>query len=296
MAETTDINIDFLGKKIFFVNPTPQIKNYVVANLRNDELEVYLIDSYKLAKNVLLKNPNSLCFFYVDSDLTLNGWITMLCEITKSPELQSNTIGVISDKIGDKEKLYLLENAVLLGGIHKAGSSPLRLLSGLKDVVKTEKAKGRRQYVRANCLKEKNNELVWPQNNTVMQLKIVDISTTSIALKAKPEDVPFLQKGTKVTGATLRLGVKQYLVDFLIYDIHQRDGKTLVVALFMQESLRALKLDVQEYVYEVLQKQLMDTIELLPPDEREYNKIGKSLKFSKKKSEEENKDKAEKSS
>ncbi len=285
MAEA--FNSDFLGKKIFFVNPTTPIKNYVISSLRNEEMEVYIIDNYKLTKNILSKNPNSICFIYIDSDLTLNGWFVFLEDLTKDEGLKTVVTGIISDKVGEKEKTYLMEHTNLLGGIHKSGSSPIKLLEGISEVTTNEKAKGRRQYVRANCFKSKGNELIWNQDNILMQIKLVDISTSSVAAKAQPKDVPLLREKTTIRGATLKLGSKQYLVDFLIYATHQRDGNTLIIILFLQETIRALKGDLQDYVYEILQKQLMEEIELLAPDEKEYNKIGKQIKISSRKKEKE---------
>lgn len=279
MAENTQN--DLMGKKIFFINPTYPIRNYIVSALRNEELEVYVIDNYKLAKNSLIKNPGSLCFIHIDSELTLNGWLVFLEEFATDKDLKTITLGIFSDKVTDKEKAYIMEKINPQGGLHKAGTSPQKLLESVKETLVAAKAKGRRQYVRANCLNQKSSELFWTNDNTMVQMKLVDISTSSAATKVQKKDLDYIKSMEKsvIHGATLNMGGKQYLIDFLIYGVHQRGDSTLMVALFLQDSIKAIKDEIQDYVFDVLQKQLLESIELYAPDQKEYNKLGKQLKL-----------------
>ena len=280
MDEQHDMS-SIIGRKIFFITPTPTIKNYVVSSLRDDELEVYTIDNYKMIKNILAKNPNSLCFFNLDSGLSLMCWFIMLEDLANDDSLGNTVIGLISDRLGDSEKAYIQQRVKIEGGIHKLGSSPLKLLEAIREVVVSQKAKGRRQYVRANCLNENQHELMWSQDNTAIKMKLVDISTSGVAVKVQQKFLPYIRENTKIHGATLKLGTRQFLIDFIIYGIHQRGPNTLMITLFHAETVKALHSDLQAYIYEILHKHMMEEMELLAMDEKEYNKLGAKIKIPK---------------
>lgn len=280
MAEQQDMS-SIIGKKIFFITPTPTIKKYVVSALRDDELEVYVIDNYKMVKNILAKNPGSLCFFNLDSGLSLMGWFIMLEDLSNDESLGDMVIGLISDRLGDSEKAFIQQRAKIEGGIHRANSSPLKLLESIREVAAAQKAKGRRQYVRANCLAEDQHELMWNQENTAIKMKLVDISTSGVAVKVQQKFLPYIKENAKIHGATLRLGTRQFLIDFIVYGIHQRGPNTLMITLFNSDTVRVLHSDLQSYIYEILQKHIMDEMELLALDEKEYNKLGSKIKVPK---------------
>lgn len=271
---------DLIGKKIFFVNPLSSMRNYVVPALRDEELEVYIIDRYALLKSILIKNPGSVCFIHVDSGLSLNGWLLFIQDITNDPDFGELTVGVISDKITEKEKIWLTKNAKIGGGFHRASCSPTKLTDNLLEIAINNNARGRRQFVRANCYEEPGNVLVWNQDNKLMQLRLVDISTCSVAVQVPEKFGEFVKQDQQVKGATIKLGQKQYIVDFVIYGIHQRGPKILMIAIFKKETIRVLRTDLQDFIYMILHKQLLQSIELLSSDEKEYSKLGKAIKFS----------------
>ncbi|MBQ2601624.1 MAG: hypothetical protein II584_04480 [Treponema sp.] len=270
-----------IGRKIFFIAPTPTIKNYVVSALRDDELEVYVIDNCKMVKNVLAKNPGSICFFNLDSGLSLMGWFILLEDLSNDESLGDMVIGLISDRLDDSEKAYVQQHAKINGGIHKIGNTPLKLLDAIRGIAESEHAKGRRQYVRANCFSENLHELMWNQDNTIIKLKLADISTSGAAVKVQQKFLPLIQEKSKIRGATLRLGTRQFLIDFIVYGIHQRGPNTLMITIFQQETIRVLHDDLQNYIYEILQKHMAEEMELLALDEKEYNKLGKQIKIPK---------------
>ena len=176
---------------------------------------------------------------------------------------------------------FIQQRAKIEGGIHRANTSPLKLLESIREVAAAQKAKGRRQYVRANCLAEDQHELMWNQENTAIKMKLVDISTSGVAVKVQQKFLPYIKENAKIHGATLRLGTRQFLIDFIVYGIHQRGPNTLMITLFNSDTVRVLHSDLQSYIYEILQKHIMDEMELLALDEKEYNKLGSKIKVPK---------------
>ena len=80
-------NRDLYGKKIYFVSPPYSIRNHVIPLLRNMEYEVYTIDNYRDLKNILRKNPYSVCLINLDSHLTTYGWYVFVDEFKDDEKL-----------------------------------------------------------------------------------------------------------------------------------------------------------------------------------------------------------------
>ena len=151
-----------------------------------------------------------------------------------------------------------------------------KIAEKIADILEMNNAKGRRQYVRANCLNDKSSVLFYTQNNLLHQLKLVDISIVGAAVKIESNnDLP--QINSVIRSATLKLGTRQFIVDFVVYAIHQRGDKQLMITLFVPETVSGFKSAIQEYIYEILQEQVMSEISNDKPDDKQYNQLGKSI-------------------
>ncbi len=253
-------NQDLFGKKIFFLNPNYTFKTQVISELRMLEYEVYIIDNYRDAKNILRKNPNSICFVNIDSQLSTYGWYIFFSEFEKEDLLKGTVIGIISDRLTPIEKTFFLDKINPKAGVMEASADSKKIVENIEDILKINNAKGRRQYVRANCLSDKNSMLIFNDGNLINQLKLVDISHMSAATLAPAIRNTNLEKNTLIRGATLKLGSKQYIINFIVYDIHTRGDKELLITLFTPETVSGLKEPIMDYVFETLQTHLTASI------------------------------------
>ncbi|MBQ2530264.1 MAG: hypothetical protein II547_08430, partial [Treponema sp.] len=65
--------------------------------------------------------------------------------------------------------------------------------------------------------------------------------------------------------------------DFVVFAIHQRGDKQLMITIFVPETVSGFKSAIQEYIYDILQEQVMSEISNDKPDDKQYNQLGKSI-------------------
>ena len=270
-------NQDLYGKKVFFINPNYTFKTTIIVDLRMMEYEVYIIDNYKDAKNILKKNPGSICFINIDSQLSIYGWYVFISDFEKDGILKDIIVGVISDRLLPNEKQLFLDRLKPRAGVMESSSDTKKIIGNIEDILKINNAKGRRQYVRANCLADRGAMLIWNEGNLVNQVKLVDISHMSAATLAPSIKNTVLEKNSLIRGATLKLGEKQFIINFIVYDIHKRGDKELLITLFTPETASGLKEPIMEYIYETLQAQMAASINGEYRDEMAYNQHGKAF-------------------
>jgi len=274
MAETQNESV--YGKKIFFINPNYTFRSMVIPELRNKEYEVCIIENFRDAKNILRKNPGSILFINVDAHLSLFGWFIFIDDLKDDPVLKTIIVGVLSDRITDKEKQFFMERLSIPAGMHRNEGHTAKLTETFLDILEMHKAKGRRQYVRANCLSDHSSVLIWNENNKMHQVKLVDISVMGAAAVLPSANSNIVQEKMIVRGATLKIGTKQFIIDFIVYAIHQRGDKKLLITLFTPETVNGIKDSIQEYVYSQLHEHMLFSISGEKSDDRDYNQLGKS--------------------
>ena len=270
-------NQELYGKKIFFLNPNYTFKTNIISELRLMEYEVLIIDRYNDAKNILRKNPNSICFINIDSQLSTYGWYIFLSDFEKDDALKTTIVGIISDRLAPHEKTFFLEKIKPRAGVMESSQDTSKIISSIEDILKINNAKGRRQYVRANCLSDRSAFLIWNDGNLVNQVKLVDISHVSAATLAPSIKNTKLEKNTLIRGATLKIGSKQFIINFIVYDIHTRGDKELLITLFTPDSAPGLREPIMEYIFEILQAQMAASLNGEKRDDTNYNQQGKAF-------------------
>ena len=77
------------GRKVFFVNPSFLIENYVFDFLRKNEYEVYMLQDYKKAKSILAAYPDSICFIDIDAELSYSEWYNYMKSFASIEEIKA---------------------------------------------------------------------------------------------------------------------------------------------------------------------------------------------------------------
>ena len=82
-------NVSILGRKIFFLNLSTDVKERIISVLREEEYEVYFLDNYRYAKNALREYPDSIFFLQIDdhsqNELDTIQWFNFLNSFIKEP-------------------------------------------------------------------------------------------------------------------------------------------------------------------------------------------------------------------
>ncbi len=265
---------NIFGKKVYILNPSYQMKQEILAHLRDMEYETYIIENFRNAKNILRHNPESIVYINVDSQLTLYAWYCFILSLKKDPILSDVIVGILSNNTETGVQALFMNNeevGELAGGIISTKTDNIAVAVAVADVLAMHNAKGRRQYVRANCLSDKTATVLWTVDNMLYQVKMVDISSVGSALMVPVKYQNILQEKSVIRNATFRLGIKQVTISFVVYAVHQKEGNLLVITLFLPETPTSTKAVIKDYVYETLQNQMLIQINGEPMDRTDYN-------------------------
>ncbi len=268
------------GHKVFFLYPSYSFQTDILQRLRTMEYEVYTIQDYRLVRNILFKNRNSI--LYVNMDLIFNTatWVNFLYMLQEQDSLASNKFGIITEK-ADTNTIKNIELQVK----HEAGIIRLEndTEENVRNIVKqldSMDAKGRRQYVRANCLDDKIAEVFWLTNNTMFKLKIIDISAAGLAVIIPEKQKNSFKPGQLLQNINLMIKGKPMPIDAKIYAI--KPGQNYLIGILMIEyttDKNAMNL-IREYVAETLDKKIQASIYGMDLDRNVYTVSEKKFKAS----------------
>ena len=274
MSEVVKNNPPF-GRKVFFVNPSFKVQTKMLNVLRENEYEVYIIQKWRDVKNFLGKNPDSICFFSVDSQMPLLSWMAMVDTFGKDKVLSTTICGFLTEN-AIKDSAKVMEVVHLDAGYNTTSGDDSKVLRVLQNVLDVYGAKGRRQHVRCSCFKE--NAYVYftltdaGGNPSMFQMKIVDISSATVAVEV-PEvlrgklkvGIVFQSVIITLNGRQLNTGLKVFLM--------KRTEKDTEIAIFAYPSSLSFeaKTYIRNFIFTTLQKEMERSINGLPEDKTDYN-------------------------
>jgi len=271
MAEPAASKVDLFGRKIFFLNPAYSVRNEVITELQNEEYEVYIIESYRDAKNLLRLNENAILFINVDAQLAMNSWYNFIRTFEKEDVLSSIYIGIISERIRPADRELFLTTAQIPAGITMLDTDMKFITESILGVLKEANAKGRRQYVRANLSHDKEASLFWNHGTKMHQLKLLDISSVGMSVKVPPALAQIVGKNFILRDVTLRLGSKQIVIEAVVFAVKEIPDGIMWVLLLLPNTSTKTRGIIRQYVSETIQKIMMTVINNARPDDTAYD-------------------------
>lgn len=271
MAEAEASKVDLFGRKIFFLNPAYSVRNEVITELQNEEYEVYIIESYRDAKNLLRLNENAILFINVDAQLAMNSWYNFIRTFEKEDVLSSIYIGIISERIRPADRELFLTTAQIPAGITMLDTDMKFITESILGVLKEANAKGRRQYVRANLSHDKEASLFWNHGTKMHQLKLLDISSVGMSVKVPPVLAQIVGKNFILRDVTLRLGSKQIVIEAVVFAVKEIPDGIMWVLLLLPNTSTKTRGIIRQYVSETIQKIMMTVINNARPDDTAYD-------------------------
>lgn len=248
------------GRKVFFLNPPYSIKKVVLGRLQEMEYEVYSIDDYRDAKNILRHYNDSICFINIDDQLTPDEWLNFISSCSTDDSLKSIFFGVMSEhpRKADKD-MFMLKAAIPAGFISVSGKLD-DITDTLKGILEINGAKGRRQYVRAQCVKDNSAMMYYTVDNKMYQLKLIDISSVGVAALLPPQFNNLVQPNSVLRNVTFSFSTKQIQLDAAVFAIKESDKFSTLVILFMKGTSGANRKTVRDYVFSMLEKKVLESI------------------------------------
>ncbi len=265
------------GRKIFFVAPPYTVKKETIPALRDAEYETYIIDDYRTARSIIKQNPNSVLFVNVDIHMPVVAWIVFLKKFKEDELFRDLSIGILSSTNDDSTRQLLFSEVDPQAGLITTNGSEDQILTDIANILMLLQVKGKRQYVRANCLSDRNAKLLWTHNDKMHELKMVDISNVGSALLLPSKFRDQIQDKMIIRGAAMQIGSVNKNIDLVVYGLHDSGSNILVITLFLNAGDPNLKSLTKKYIYDTLQAQMLASINNCPLDETDYIYLGSSL-------------------
>ncbi len=260
------------GKKVFFLNPSYTLEQYIIERLRTMEYEVYVLTDYKIAKNIFMKNPDSICFINPDAQLNYTGWANYVKSFSRNPKLSSIKFGAISEKMKSNMVDSFKASMPLDAGfeIHADGGDEdtFRFIVNSMDKLQV---KGLRQYLRASCKDDKSAEFFWMENKIMHKLKLIDISAVGVAALLPGKNYNVLAGKNEILNAVLVIDGKQYSVDVDLKMLKPNGVNFTAVFMFKMNIEKKVLSHIRNYISTALNKKLFASIDGLPTDRHDYN-------------------------
>lgn len=259
------------GRKVFFLNPQYSIQKGVISRLQEMEYEVYVIDDYRDAKNILRHFKDSICFINTDGQLTAEAWFNFVLSFQNDDSLKSIFLGVMSEHMVKADREQFLLKANIPAGLIMLNGSIEDITDTFQGILEINGAKGRRQYVRSQCAEDKEAKILYTTDGKMYTFKLLDISSVGVAAILPLQQQSLLQVNSVLRDSTLCIGKKQLTVTTAVYAIKPTDTYATLILLFMKGTSCTTKTAIREYVNTTLQTKMYDTIIGLEKDKTNYN-------------------------
>lgn len=261
------------GHKVIFINPTFPGRRELFNTLVENEFELYTIEDYRDAKNVLREFTNSLCFIYAeDSPARKNFWINYILSCAKDESINSTLFYLITTELSAKEKKLLEGVQPWFAGTIRFNERAVLMENDIVEILNKANAKGRRQYVRINCAEDKNATAMVDLDGRLFKMKMQDISVAGSACTVESKFAPFFAPKTVLPSVTFSLGGKTVSGSMVVYTTIPMEHATKLVMLFTNGVSKADKENIHNYITDQFQNTVFIIGASHTKDEEDYSK------------------------
>lgn len=259
------------GRKVFFLNPPLSIENYVVENLKSQEYEVYIIREYNLAKPVLRNYGNSICFIYIDDELSFDGWFNFIKSFEFDESLNKVFLGVLSFKTKPKDQERFLMNLKLPGGFVRLDQKTEIVSQQIEGILKINGAKGVRRVIRLDLRESKDVNGYFNYGTILYSFRLIDISVMGFATIVPAKMGKIFKKDSFLKNISITMGRYSFYCNVLIFASKTVGESCTVVALYEDGTSPEIKKKIHDFVYDTLEKRNRLFMESLARDFTDYS-------------------------
>ncbi|MDY2844129.1 MAG: hypothetical protein SOT81_09125 [Treponema sp.] len=261
------------GRKVFFINPTISIENFVIGRLQTMEYEVYVLKDYRTAKSLFAEIQEGICFVCPDAGLSKTGWHNFIKYFENNIVFKNFDFGIFSESIAENKKAEITRDLKLTAGFFSMLETEELVRELVKSLDKLS-AKGMRKYVRVSCMDATETELYWfTKQQKMFRAKLLDISNAGIAVKLNASLSKEVFVNQLISDATLILAGKQVPVSVKVTGIKAVSGVLLVIMMYGMDTHVSTQNQIRTYVTEKLKSNLEAKIKNVPLDKTNYENM-----------------------
>ncbi len=265
-----DNNKSISGRKVFFINPTISIENFVIGRLQTMEYEVYVLKNYRTAKSLFSEIQEGICFVCPDAGLSKTGWHNFIKYFETNPVFENFDFGIFSESIAENKKSEIIKDLKLTAGFFSMLETEELVRELVKSLDKLS-AKGMRKHVRVSCIDSKETELYWfTKQQKMFRAKLLDISNAGIAVKLNASLSKEIFVNQLISETTLILSGKQVPVSVKVTGIKAVSDVLLVIMMYGMDTHVSALNQIRAYVTEKLRANLEAQIKASPLDKTNY--------------------------
>ena len=244
---------DILGKKIFFLHPTAVVQNQIVAELAQQEFEVYIVKNHMALEQTLKKYPGSVVFADIDEQMTEKEWEIWIRKVLVDTEMNA-AVGVISANDNEEQKRKYINSVQVSCGYTVLKSDLEKPITQIMEILKAVDAKGRRKYIRASTENETMTTVNLPLNGTFINGTIKDISVVGISCTFDQD--PELTKNSLFKDIQVKLQSMLLKVEGIVFGSRMDGSAKIYVFLFTQRIDPEVRTRIRKYIQQNLQSKM----------------------------------------
>ncbi|MDR2923945.1 MAG: PilZ domain-containing protein [Treponema sp.] len=244
---------DTTGKKVFFLYPTVVVQNKIIAELVQQEYEVYIIKNKDSIKQVLKEYPDSIVFVDINEQMTEAEWEAWITNVKNTPETRNVSLGIVTANDDEQiKRKYLLTIKVCAYIVLKFDLD--KTIVHIIEILQGADAKGRRKYLRTTTANDSNTTLNLPLNGMFIKGQIKDISVVGISctLNGNPE----IHKNTLFKDIQVKLQTSLLKVEGIIIGSRSDGINRIYVLLFTQRIDPDVRIKIRKYIQQNLQAKM----------------------------------------
>ncbi|MCR4580768.1 MAG: hypothetical protein K5681_10525 [Treponema sp.] len=260
------------GRKIFFINPSLFVENFIVESLLENEYEVYVINEIRAAKPLLASFPDSMCFVDIDTEMPFSNWFNFINSFASEENLKSVYIGVVSETAKAVDMDKFLMNLKLPGGFIMIEKRSEALIQKFIDILDLNGAKGRRKYMRLDTSNLDTVNGYLTVQDRIFTFDVNEISVAGFVCVYRKEFAPHFQKNTHVHNVCLTIRRKSMVFSCIVYNtVISNDGQAISILMFTNENTASLKREIRKFIIENYEEKLEYMKKNLTYDYNTYN-------------------------
>ncbi|MDR2020487.1 MAG: PilZ domain-containing protein [Treponema sp.] len=245
---------EILGKKIFFVYPAAAVQNEVVAELIQQEYEVYVVKDHVNLQKVLKHYPDSIVFADIDERLPEQDWETWIRNIMSDPATANVLIGIVSANNDEVLQRKYVNSVKVQCGYVTVKANIKNSIKYILDILNACEAKGRRKYIRVTTGSENMPTINIPHNGTYINGVIKDISSAGLSCSFAPD--PELGKNTLCSDIQIKLQGMLLKVEGIIFGSRMEGQEKIYVLVFTQRTDPVVRMKIRKYIQTAIQAKM----------------------------------------